>query len=178
MIVALLWGFAESTFFFVIPDVFLSYAAILSWRRTWKHLLAATAGALLGGAMLFQWSAAKPISAHGAIARVPFVREGMFAQVDAGFRTHGLLSIFLGSVSGIPYKLYAVEGPKFCSEAQFLFATPLARLIRFLLVWSGFGAVARWLQMKYGWRGWKPGLTHAAVWIAVYSLYWGRLLSR
>ncbi len=178
IILALLWGFAEGTFFFIIPDVFLSYAAILNWRRTWRHVLASTLGALLGGALLFQWSTAAPVQARGAISRVPFVTEGMFAQVDSGFRSHGLLSVFLGSVSGIPYKLYAVEGPKFCSEMEFLIATPPARLIRFLLTWSGFGAVARWLQMKYGWREWKPTLAHAAVWIMVYSFYWGRLLHR
>ena len=134
MFVALAWGFAEGTFFFIIPDVFLSYAAILDWPRTWKHLAAATAGALLGGALLFQWSAASPIEAHAEIMRVPFVREVMFAKVDEGFRTRGLPAIFLGSISGIPYKLYAVEAPKFCPELTFLLATPPSRLVRFLLV--------------------------------------------
>jgi len=29
MVVAFLWGLAEATFFFIIPDVFLSFVAML-----------------------------------------------------------------------------------------------------------------------------------------------------
>ena len=169
------WGLAEGTFFFIIPDVFLSYVATLSWRRTWKHVVAAAAGALLGGAFLFHWSTAAPGAAHEAITRVPFVREAMFSRVDEGFRTHGLLAIFLGSVTGIPYKLYAVEAPKFSREAAFLLATLPGRLVRFLLVWSAFGAVAGWLQRKFAWPRWKYSLIHASIWIVSYVIYWGRI---
>jgi hypothetical protein len=58
----------------------------------------------------------------------------MFAKVDDGFRNQGLLSVLFGSVSGLPYKLYAVEAPEFTSQAEFLLATPPARAVRFLLV--------------------------------------------
>ena len=176
--VAMLWGFAEGTFFFIIPDVFLSFVAILSWRRTWKHLLASAIGALLGGALLFHWSTVSPAEAHESIERVPFVREAMFTKVDEGFRAHGLLAILLGSVSGIPYKLYAVEAPKFCRETEFLLATPPARLVRFLLVWAGFGVAASWLQQELAWMRWKQIAAHATIWVVSYAFYWGRLLHR
>ena len=175
ILVAAAWGLAEGTLFFIIPDVFLSYVAIFSWRRSWKHVVAAAAGALLAGAFLFHWSTASPVAAHAAIVRVPFVREAMFSRVDEGFRTHGPLAIFLGSVSGIPYKLYAVEAPKFSREAAFLVATPPARLVRFLLVWASFGAVAGWLQRKFGWPRWKCSLIHASIWIVSYAIYWGTI---
>ena len=129
VLAAFIWGLAEATFFFVIPDVLLSFVAILDWPRTWRHILAAIAGALLGGALLFHWA-----SADSAVARVPFIRENMFAKVDDGFRIQGLLSVLFGSVSGLPYKLYAVEAPKFTSQTEFLLATPPARAVRFLLV--------------------------------------------
>jgi hypothetical protein len=175
VLVAAAWGLAEGTFFFIIPDVFLSCVAIFNWRRTWKHVMAAAAGALLGGAFLFHWSTASPGAAHAAITRVPFVREAMFSSVDEGFRSHGLLAIFLGSVSGIPYKLYAVEAPKFSREGAFLLATPPARLVRFLLVWVAFGAVAGWLRRKFAWPRWKCFLTHVSIWIVSYTIYWGRI---
>jgi len=55
ILAAFLWGLAEAIFFFVIPDE-LSFVAILDWPRTRKHVLAAVAGALLGGAPLFHWA--------------------------------------------------------------------------------------------------------------------------
>jgi membrane protein YqaA with SNARE-associated domain len=137
VLAAFVWGLAEATFFFVIPDVFLSFVAILDWPRTWKHILAAIGGALLGGVLLFHWA-----SGNSAAARVPFIRESMFAKVDDGFGNQGLLSVLFGSVFGLPYKLYAVEAPKFTSQAEFLLATPPVRAVRFLLMWAGFGAVA------------------------------------
>jgi membrane protein YqaA with SNARE-associated domain len=109
---AFICGLAEATFFFIVPDVFLSFVAILDWPRTWKDSLAAIAGALLGGVLLFHWASSNSAEAHAALARVPLIRENMFAKVDDGFRNQGLLSVLLGSVSGLPYKLYAVEAPK------------------------------------------------------------------
>jgi hypothetical protein len=173
---AFLWGLAEATFFFVIPDVFLSFVACLSWPRTWKHILTAIGGAVLGGALLFHWAEVNPGGAHASIARVPFIREHMLEKVDDGFRSRGLFSVFLGSVSGIPYKLYAVEAPKFSRERDFLLATPPARAIRFLLVWFAFGSTAHWLKRRPGWTTGRLLVVHAVIWIVSYAIYWGRIL--
>jgi hypothetical protein len=176
VLAAFICGLAAATFFFVIPDVFLSFVAILDWPRTWKHILAAIAGALLGGALLFHWASANSAAARAALARVPFIRENMFAKVDDGFRNQGLLSVLLGSVSGLPYKLYAVEAPKFTSQTEFLLTTPPARAVRFLLVWAAFGAVASWLRTRRHWPLSRLIKIHAALWIASYAFYWGRIV--
>jgi glycerol uptake facilitator-like aquaporin len=178
MCIAFLWGVAEATFFFVIPDVFLSFVAMFAWRRTWSHILAAVSGALIGGALLFTWAQANPARAHAAIARVPFVRESMFARVDDGLRTQGLSAVLLGSVTGIPYKLYAIEAPKFFSERNFLLVTPPARAVRFLLVWIAFGAAATWLRKRRNWRTAQLLRLHAALWVINYAFYWGCIVFR
>jgi len=176
ILAAFLWGLAEATFFFVIPDVLLSFVAILDWPRTWKHVLAATAGALLGGALLFHWASVDSAAAHAAVSHVPFIRERMFRKVSGGFRHEGWLAILLGSFSGIPYKLYAVEAPKFTSPLEFLLATPPARAVRFLLVWAGFGTVASWLRKCRAWPFCRLVKIHGALWIASYAFYWGHIL--
>lgn len=174
---AALWGAAEATFFFVVPDVFLSFVAILDWPRTWRHVLAAIAGALLGGAVLFHWALVQPLPARAAVAHVPFIRGSMFVKADVGLRERGLSAVLLGSVSGLPYKLYAVQAPRYYRATPFLLATPPARAVRFLLVWIGFGAVAAWLKRRFPWsRPWLPAI-HAVLWIISYALYWGRILS-
>jgi len=176
--IAFLWGLAEGTFFFVIPDVFLSLVAVLDLRRSWKHILCALLGATLGGASLFHWAQRHSGAAHAAVAHVPFVRESMFMQVQDGFRKNGLMAMAIGSVSGLPYKLYAVEAPKYCSATTFLLATPPARAIRFLLVWFGFGAIAAWLRKARGMRIATLLKIYAVIWLAIYVLYWGKILSR
>jgi len=101
----------------------------------------------------------------------------MFDQVDRGFRSQGLSALLSGSIEGIPYKLYSVEAPRFTGEARFLFATPLARIVRFLLVWSCFGCVAGWLRKQFALRIIHLLPIYALVWIVVYAFYWGRILS-
>lgn len=178
LVVAFLWGLAEGTFFFIIPDVFLSFVAMLDWRSTWRHIIAALAGALLGGALLFQWSQADPEAAHAAVARVPFITPEMIAKVNSGFDKMGLLAVLAGSVSGIPYKLYAVEAPRVSTQFAFLLATPPARAVRFTLVWTIFGAAAGWLRRRYALAIRKLAYTHAVIWIAAYAFYWGLIIRR
>jgi membrane protein YqaA with SNARE-associated domain len=178
LVVAFLWGLAEATFFFIIPDVFLSFVAMLDWRSTWRHIVAALAGALLGGALLFHWSQADPEAAHATVARVPFIAPGMFAKVNSGFDKMGLLAILSGSVSGIPYKLYAVEAPRISTQFAFLLATPPARAVRFTLVWMIFGAAAGWLRRRCALPTRKLVYIHAVIWIASYAFYWGRIVYR
>lgn len=175
--IAAFWGFGEATFFFVIPDVFLSLVAILQWPRTWKHILSAVIGALLGGALLFQLAATDYQNTRNCVARVAFIRERMLIHVDDGFRAHGLYALVWGSIEGVPYKLYAVEAPQFTSQTRFLLATPPARVLRFLLVWGCFGLVAAWLKARFALRTIQLLPIYALVWIVVYAIYWGRILS-
>jgi hypothetical protein len=161
----------------VIPDVLLSLVALLQWPRSWKHVASAIAGAVVGGALLFQWASSDHQNARAAIAGVPFIRENMLTKVDEGFKVHGLYALLWGSIEGIPYKLYAVEAPRFTPESKFLLATPPARAVRFLFVWSAFGFVAGWLRRRFAVR--TPHLLgiYTLVWIVVYAFYWGRILT-
>ena len=181
-----LWGFAEATFFFIIPDVFLSLVAVLQWPRTWKHVLSAVVGAVVGGALLFLLAAAIQQNARAAVIRVPFIREHMLANVDDGFRHRGLYALLWGSLEGVPYKLYAVEAPRFTRESRVTSkptaphkpsATPPARAIRFLLVWSAFGCIAAWLRARFTLRTAYLLMIYSLTWIVVYAFYWGRILS-
>src|SRR3546814_16266356 len=51
--VSLLWGFAEATVFFVVPDVWISRRALSSWRAALRGCGFALAGALVGCVLLF-----------------------------------------------------------------------------------------------------------------------------
>ena len=166
------WGFAEGTLFFIVPDVLLSLAALCGGRRALPHVAAAVLGALLAGAVMFSWSAADYPAASGAVRRVPFVREAMFARVDEGLQTEGALALFRGSVTGVPYKIYAVAAPGRMPVAPFLAWTVPARAARFLLVWALFTVLGGWLRGRHpgNWR--LLAGVHAALWVPFYLYYW------
>jgi membrane protein YqaA with SNARE-associated domain len=176
ILAAFLWGFAEATLFFVVPDVLLSLAALFAFRRAWRHLLAAIAGAVLGGAILYTWSAHSPTSAQQTVAHVPFVTARMIAKVHTGYEQHPIRALLLGPLSGIPYKLYAVQAPTYLSASTFLAATIPARGERFLIVWLVFGALGTWLRRFPALTQQRLVIFHATAWVIFYMFYWGRIL--
>jgi len=166
------WGLAEGTLFFVVPDVLISLAALFSPRRAGLHLVAAIIGAVLAGAILFQWARSSEATARTWIASVPFVSPAMFEQVDRDYRALGAAALFRGPAYGIPYKIYAVEAPKHISLPVLILVTIPARLERLALAWLFFSAAGLGLRR---WRPGRPGLlvgAHALFWAAFYAYYW------
>jgi membrane protein YqaA with SNARE-associated domain len=166
---ALLWGFAEGTLFFILPDVPLSFVALFRPRRALLHMAAIVAGAVLAGAVMFTWSAHSP-AARAAVAQVPAVSSGMFERADHDFQQYGIWGTSLGPVRGIPYKVYAVEAPAHSALWPFLLVTIPARLWRLVIVWLGFAGTGTLLR-KLGRAGLAPAL-HAIFWIVTYAIYW------
>jgi len=175
---AFLWGFAEGTLFFVVPDVVISLAALLKPRRVWRHILAAIAGSMIAGMLLFNWSSNDPQGAHQAVERVPFVTAGMFSHVQAGYQRHGLGALLLGPLTGTPYKIYAVEAPQFLSRAAFLWGTVPARGERFLLVWGACALLGNLLRRAGKGSVSQLALLHGSFWVLLYAFYWGMIVFR
>jgi len=169
IVLAVLWGFAEGTVFFILPDVLLSWAALLRPRRALLHIVAIVAGAVVAGALMFTWSE-RSETAKKAVDRVPAVTPLMFIRAGQDFREHGMWGTALGPVRGIPYKVYAVEAPAHCSLWLFLLVTIPARLWRLVAVWAGFAGAGAILR-RLGRTSVEPVL-HAAFWIVTYAIYW------
>ncbi len=167
---AFLWGLAEGTFFFVVPDVLISLVALVRPRNAWRHILVAIAGSMVAGIILFGWSSQNKSAAH-AVARVPLVNAEMFTQVDRSIQKHGQNAVMLGPLFGIPYKIYAVEAPRFMSEGAFLTVSIPARGIRFLLVWAVFGLAGIPLRKQFHKTAGQLAAGHACVWILIYAFY-------
>ena len=69
-VLVFLWGFAEGTLFFILPDVPLSFVALFLPRRALLHMAAIVAGAVLAGAVMFTWADHSP-GARAGVAHVP-----------------------------------------------------------------------------------------------------------
>lgn len=176
LIAAFLWGFAEGTLFFIIPDVLLTLTALFSFRSAVLQLFAAVSGALLAGCILFCWAGQDYPKAYETVMSVPYVNETMKATVHNHFDAHTTTgSLLRGSFSGIPYKLYAIEAPSRVDFLSFLLATLPARSARFLCSVLFFGAVGYWQRGRIRKNPLLAFAGHGIFWIIFYAIYWSSL---
>lgn len=170
--IAFLWGLAEATLFFIVPDVWLTRMALKhSLASALGAALAAAVGALLGGAAMVAWSVADAPTLHQLLETLPAVSAEMVSEVQRQVQAGDALTLLGGSFSGIPYKLYAayVAQGTWSLWLFFLLTIPL-RLVRFVAVVLVAFAARRVLS---GYCGEKCLLRlWAAFWITFYILFW------
>ena len=170
----LAWGFAEGSFFFLVPDILITWFALRSVRRSLHVTAAVVAGSLLAGACLFAWGARDPAGARDFVLGVPFVRAAAFETTAAYFRESGVWALCRGPASGIPYKVFAVQAHGYSALLPFLVVSIPARLERLVLSWLPFalaGVFGRGFLAK------RPAAgiaAHFAFWLVTYLLYWFR----
>jgi membrane protein YqaA with SNARE-associated domain len=171
IVVAALWGLAEGTVFFLVPDVCLTWVALRDRRAALRACAAALAGALVGGLLMYEWGARDPAAARALLDRVPAISQGMIARVETEIAARGALALFIGPLRGTPYKIYAVlSGERGEGLALFLAVSVPARLLRFVLL----TLLAAWVSARPPVAAWSlraKRTVHAAFWGAFYSAY-------
>ncbi len=169
-----LWGFAEATLFFIVPDVLLGAVALFSPRSAPRVLALTLAGALVGGAVTYLVASdLRPARSEAIVDAVPTVRQSAIRRVDREMRAEGPRSVVHGPVRmGTPYRLYArAAGAQEQSLGAFLLWSVPGRLERMLPV-TLLAALAGLLGRR--WIAGRPRATvglYAAGWIAVYAVY-------
>lgn len=164
------WGLAEASFFFVVPDVLISAFALRGGRLALFALAGSLFGACVGGAAMYLWAQHDPATAWAMVDAVPFVPERLFAVARELSATHQGLGILIGSFSGVPYKIFAVQAPEAMSFASFLAWTLPGRATRFAMSATLAWWMARWLRTRS--RSDWVRLGWAAVWVGIYAGYW------
>ncbi|HEX2854028.1 MAG TPA: hypothetical protein VHO24_12380 [Opitutaceae bacterium] len=167
---AFAWGLAESTFFFIVPDVFITRLALQDFRRSLVACVWAVGGALLGGAILW-WVSDVEMGSRllRAFTHIPGINRDLIASAGQAMHEQGSTSLFSGMLRGQPYKIFAVHaGVQEVPLAAFLAFSALARMSRFVLTAALASLCARAL------RGHSPRVLshlHALVWLAFYLIY-------
>jgi membrane protein YqaA with SNARE-associated domain len=174
ILAAALWGFAEATLFFVVPDVLLSAIALRDRRTAVRASYAAVLAAMIGGTLMYFWGAQQPETALKIVTALPAIGPGVMAHARDGMVNQGTLAIVLGPLTATPYKSYAVQASAIGMPCWLLLLiTPIARLPRFLLVSLLVGTVARvaapYLSIRTLYAIWL------VAWLALYSVLWTRV---
>lgn len=170
--IALGWGFGEAVLFFVIPDVFLTLVAVrLGLRRSWRLAVLATAGAVIGGLVVYAWASLHPASVTSAMQLLPGIERSMIDSVNADVAAHGSAALLAGPWQGRPYKLFAAaSGELGLSAIGLALLTIPGRLGRFAI------SIALASYLRWFFSRWIPQevmlATWAAFWVVVYAGYW------
>lgn len=170
---ALVWGLAEATLFFVVPDLLISYLALTrGFGAGARASLLAAIGAALGGAIIFLWSAQQPVAAYRTVEAVPAVSEAMMADARADIAANGwFVAATKGPLTSTPYKVYALLAPQAGAPlAAFAPAALPVRLPRFLFVALCFGLIGHLFRERIDRRILLAAFT--AGWLLFYGWFW------
>lgn len=171
-LLALAWGFAEATLFFVVPDVLLSVVAV---RKPVKDAMVACAyalgGALAGSVVMYLAGARWPAEAAAAMDYVPAVSAEMIDGVETSLREGGLWALLAGPVKGIPYKIFGVKaGALGLPFLPFFLVSVPARLVRFVLTILAASLISHRLLSHWPERRRLRAL--AIFWVVFYAAFW------
>ncbi len=167
---AAVWGAAEATLFFIVPDVLLSRIALQDRRQALLACLWALGGALLGGALIWTAGYIDPAPARSLFVEIPAISLGMIERVQEQIEDLGLWAVFIGPLIGTPYKLYALEAATAgFGWLPFLLVSVPARLLRFVVIVLLTSAIANGLRRFASMRVLRA--CHLLAWTAFYAWY-------
>ena len=170
------WGFAEATVFFVVADVAVSWVAV---RRGLKPALAAalaaSAGAVLGIALIYFWAAREPAAALALVVAGPFVTAELIERMRDHLAEQGVAAVLIAGITGVPIKIAAAIAPGVgIAPAPFLLFGAAQRLERFVAVALLTALIARLLRGRLSERSLTA--VWAGFWVLFYALYWTALV--
>lgn len=170
--IALAWGFAEATLFFIVVDVLISYVTVaFGLRRGLEAVFFATVGAVAGGAAMYRWGINEPDAVVAALDGVPAISAGMIAEVRLALAGDWQSALFAAAFTGVPYKIHAALAPAAgIAMPIFLLVSMAARLVRFLALWLVTGVLSRLVATRLGKR--QQILLLTLIWTVFYAFYW------
>jgi membrane protein YqaA with SNARE-associated domain len=168
---AAVWGVAEATLFFIVPDVLLTFVVVRSGLRQGLVLaVVAAAFASLAGLGMWFWARSDPATARHVMLLVPAIGPDLLARAQHEMAAGWPLHLVTGAMTGVPYKLYAVEaGAQGIDPLLFMPMSFVARLSRFVLT-AVLMALGRWTLENVK----RPEWAYAAwalAWFATYAFY-------
>ena len=147
IIIAFIWGFAEATVFFIVPDVYMGFVALFNWRRGLSSAIAALVGAMLGGSVMYILAMNNPSGINSFLAHIPLIDMELVNDVANQTQASGLAAVLTGPVRGTPYKIYAAQaGEQALPFLSFVLMTIPARLERFIPLVLVLGGIGKWFE--------------------------------
>ena len=138
----LLYSTLESIIIPIPVDPLLVAVVLAKSHEWWRIAFACTVASVIGGAIGWALGSYSGLHIHALIDSLPqaLAAPSAFTAVEAGFAEFGLVLVFLGAFSPLPYKVIAISaGIGGFGLLPFLFMSIVGRGLRFAVV----AAIAR-----------------------------------
>lgn len=184
LFVGLLWGIGEGTWFFIIPDIALSFFALKGWKPALISTAATVIGAMVAAISLFSLFSLLPSSQLKIIQlwqSLPGFYPKMLEVATLHLKEQQGRGLLMGPNSGIPYRFYVLEAYKQgISLGDILLWTPIARLERIAVAPIVVLFLKFFLKKKFDEKKVNKFLTFFIFfyWIGIYIWYWGFFLPK
>ena len=168
--IAFFWGLAEATFFFFIPDIYLTRVVLTHAQKAYAACGIAAFSACLGGLIMYYFGQSNGFAAEVFLAHIPGISHLLISHVSQNFQQAPVMTLLLGPLHGIPYKILAVLfGEYRLSLPLFILVSFIARLVRFLATTSITQLLAYFLKKRLTLI--TLYIIHALIWLSIYGLY-------
>ena len=165
------WGLAEGLFFFIVPDVYISFAALFSLRAGAVAWVASIAGSALAACGIYVLTSVG-VEYLAFLQSIPGISGALLGRVGQRLAAEGLPYTPWLVLGGVPLKVYC--GLAFSlglSLGSVLLWTVFARIVRIAPIFALVAAARLLFRRTIDARavGWSALL--GFVWVAFYVLY-------
>jgi len=170
------WGFAEGLVFFIVPDVYVSFAALFSLRAGLTAWGASIAGSLAGVGTIYLLIAVLGFDYVRFLDVIPGISAAMLLRVGAEMGAQGLPWTPLLILGGVPLKVYA--GIAFFlgfGLVPVLLWTVFARIVRMAPVFAVAAGARLLFRGSIDARPARWTAVLGAVWFVFYVFYFIRM---
>ena len=159
------WGLAEGLLFFIVPDVYISFATLFSLRAGAMAWLFSIAGSAAAVGIIYLLVTILGLDYLAFLEEIPGISRPLIEQATRRLADEGLPYTPFLAAGGVPLKLYAALASSFgLGLGSMLLWTVFARLVR---IAPTFAVVA---TMRLLFRNRID--THASLWCALLGLFW------
>lgn len=159
------WGLAEGLFFFIVPDVYISFATLFSLRAgalAWAFSIAGSATAVV---VLYLLVTTFSFDYVSFLDWIPGISEPLIQRVGQEIATEGLPYTPFLVTAGVPLKLYIAHAISLeLSLGSVLLWTVFSRIVR---IAPTFAIVAA-MRLLFG----RRIDAHATTWCALLGIFW------
>ena len=125
------WGLAEGLFFFIVPDVYISFATLFSLRAGAIAWLFSVAGSAIAVVVLYVLTAMLGLDYLSFLDWIPGISAPLIQRMGQQLATEGLPYTPLFVMAGVPLKLYVAQAFALeMSLGSVLLWTVFARIVR------------------------------------------------
>ena len=125
----------ESIIFPIPVDPFLAGLTLTAPKKTLKFALFCTIGSVIGGVVGWLLGYFIGPSIENILLNIPWFTEEKFMEVKSAYNENGMLIIFLGAFTPLPYKIITItSGMAEINVIGFVLISFIGRGIRFFIV--------------------------------------------